>query len=81
MYRLLVRLYPPAHRRAFGEQMQRLRATPKVPEWERIGTEIKTIGEKAAHGQLTVDQAAAALDARADEILAKRRWMLARGRR
>ncbi|HEX4695627.1 sugar ABC transporter substrate-binding protein [Sphingomonas sp.] len=64
--------------RAFGDQMQRLRATPKVPEWERIGTEIKTIGEKAAHGELTVDQAAAALDARADEILAKRRWMLAR---
>ena len=66
--------------RAFGEQMTRLRATPKVPEWERIGTEIKTIGEKAAHGELTVDAAAAALDKRADEILAKRRWMLARGR-
>lgn len=66
--------------RAFGEQMTRLRATPKVPEWERIGTEIRTIGEKAAHGELTVDAAAAALDKRADEILAKRRWMLARGR-
>lgn len=67
--------------RAFGEQMTRLRATPKVPEWERIGTEIKTIGEKAARGELTVDEAAAALDKRADEILAKRRSMLARGRR
>lgn len=67
--------------RAFGAQMRRLRSTPKVPEWERIGTEIKAVGEKAAHGDLTADQAAAALDERADIILAKRRWMLARGRR
>ena len=64
--------------KAFGEQLTRVRATPKVPEWERIGAEIKIVGEKAARGQLTVDQAADELDKRATEILAKRRWMLSR---
>jgi multiple sugar transport system substrate-binding protein len=55
-----------------------VRATPKVPEWERIATELKLVSEKAAHGELTSDQAVAELDKRADEILAKRRWILAR---
>jgi len=64
--------------RAFGEQLTRLRATPKVPEWERIATEMKLVAEKAANGQITTDQAAAEMDRRADEILAKRRWILAR---
>ena len=64
--------------RAFAEQLTRAKATPKVPEWERIATELKLVSEKAAHGELTIDQAAAELDKRADEILAKRRWILAR---
>ena len=64
--------------KAFGEQMTRVRATPKVPEWERIATELKLVSEKAAHGELTTDQTVAELDKRADEILAKRRWILAR---
>lgn len=66
--------------KAFGEQLTRVRATPKVPEWERIATEMKIVGEKAARGQLTADQAADELDKRATEILSKRRWMLARRR-
>jgi len=64
--------------KAFGEQMARVRATPKVPEWERIATDLKLVAEKAAHGELTTDQAVAELDKRTDEILAKRRWILAR---
>jgi len=64
--------------KAFGAQMTRLRATPKVPEWERIATDLKLVAEKAAHGELTTDQAVAELDKRADETLAKRRWILAR---
>jgi multiple sugar transport system substrate-binding protein len=63
---------------AFGEQMKRLKPTPKVPEWERIATDLKLVAEKAAHGELTTDQAVADLDARTDETLAKRRWMLSR---
>jgi multiple sugar transport system substrate-binding protein len=30
------------------------------------------------HGELSIDQAAAELDARADRILEKRRWLLSR---
>jgi multiple sugar transport system substrate-binding protein len=64
--------------RAFREQLERVKPAPKVPEWERIATEMRLVAERTVHGQLTVDQAAAELDARADRILAKRRSLLAR---
>jgi multiple sugar transport system substrate-binding protein len=64
--------------KAFAEQLTRARATPKVPEWERIATEVRLVAESAAHGNMTLDQAVAEMDRRADGILAKRRWMLAR---
>ncbi len=64
--------------KAFGEQMTRMRATPKVPEWERIATDLKLVAEKAAHGELSLDRAVEELDKRADETLTKRRWVLAR---
>ncbi len=68
--------------RAFRDQLERVKPAPKVPEWERIATEMRLVAERTVHGQLTVDQAAAELDARADRILEKRRWMLSqRGRR
>jgi multiple sugar transport system substrate-binding protein len=69
------------HARAFGEQLERARPTPKVPEWERIATEMRLVAERAAHGELSVEEAAQELDARADRILEKRRWLLARGHR
>ena len=52
------------------------RPVPKVPEWERIANEIKLVGEELANRRLSVDEAAAELDRRADAILEKRRWML-----
>ena len=66
--------------RAFRDQLERAKPTPKVPEWERIATEIRLVAEQMVNGRLTVDQAAAETDRRADAILAKRRWMLDRGR-
>ena len=69
------------HARAFGEQLERARPTPKVPEWERIATEMRLVAERAAHGELSVEEAARELDARADRILEKRRWLLARDHR
>jgi len=66
--------------RAFREQLERVKPTPNVPEWERIATQLRLVGEQLAHGLLTVDQAAKALDRRADDILAKRRWILERQR-
>ncbi len=68
------------HAHAFREQLERVKPLPKVPEWERIANEVRLVTERAVHGQLSVEQAGRVLDAQADRILEKRRWMLARGR-
>jgi multiple sugar transport system substrate-binding protein len=72
-----VRLAGDVHARAFRDQLERVKPAPKVPEWERIVTEMRLVAELAVHGELTDDAAAAELDARADRILEKRRWILA----
>ncbi|WP_444844517.1 sugar ABC transporter substrate-binding protein [Duganella caerulea] len=72
------RLAEDKYAQAFGEQLERVKPAPKVPEWEQIATEMRLVTERVTHGELTVDQAAAELDAKADHILEKRRWMLAR---
>jgi multiple sugar transport system substrate-binding protein len=64
--------------RAFREQLERVKSTPQVPEWERIANEIRVVAEHVVHGDLTVAQATRELDARTDRILEKRRYMLAR---
>ncbi len=66
------------HAAAFRDQLERVKPTPKVPEWERIAQEIRLAAERAIRGGATNDEALASLDARADAILEKRRWMLAR---
>jgi multiple sugar transport system substrate-binding protein len=64
--------------RAYRDQLERAKPTPKVPEWERIATEMRLVAEQLVNGRINVDQAATELDRRADAILAKRRWMLDR---
>lgn len=64
---------------AFRQQLERTRSPPKVPEWDRIATEMKLVTESLIAGQLTLEQAVTELDARADRILEKRRWMLRHG--
>jgi multiple sugar transport system substrate-binding protein len=66
------------HARAFREQLERVRPAPRVPEWERIASEMRVVTERAVRGALSAEQAARELDARADDILEKRRWLLAR---
>jgi multiple sugar transport system substrate-binding protein len=66
------------HARAFREQLERVKPAPQVPEWERIAAELRLVAERAVRTDLSVDAAARELDARADLILEKRRWMLAR---
>jgi multiple sugar transport system substrate-binding protein len=73
------RLAADTRAQAFRDQLERVKPTPRVPEWERIATEMRLVAERAVHGELTVDGAARELDARADRILEKRRWLLARG--
>jgi multiple sugar transport system substrate-binding protein len=64
---------------AFRRQLDRTRSPPKVPEWDRIATEMKLVTEALIAGQFTHDQAVTELDARADRILEKRRSLLRQG--
>jgi multiple sugar transport system substrate-binding protein len=66
------------HARAFRDQLERVRPVPKVPEWERIATELRLVMEKVVRGDMPAAGVAEELDARADRILEKRRWMLDR---
>ncbi len=61
---------------AFGQQLERVRSTPKVLEWERIAQEMRIVSEQVVRGGLDQDAAVRRLDARVDEILAKRRWII-----
>ena len=63
---------------AFARQLDRTTALPKVPEWERIATEMQTVAELFVRGRMPLDDAVADIDRRADRLLEKRRWMLAR---
>ena len=63
---------------AFARQLDRTTALPKVPEWERIATEMQTVAELFVRGRVNLDDAVADIDRRADRLLEKRRWMLAR---
>lgn len=64
---------------AFREQLYHVRPTPKVPEWERIATQIRLFAEEVVMGRLTVDEALAGLNREVDAILEKRRWMMGSG--
>jgi multiple sugar transport system substrate-binding protein len=63
---------------AFRAQLEHMRPAPQVPEWEEIVNMMQQVAARAVAGQLTVEQAAAQMDAEADKMLAKRRWVLAR---
>lgn len=64
---------------AFREQLERVKPTPKVPEWERIVTDMRLMAERVVHGDLSVEEGAAELDRDVDGVLQKRRWLLSRG--
>jgi multiple sugar transport system substrate-binding protein len=63
---------------AFALQLERTSPLPKVPEWERIATEMQTVAELCVRGRMTIDEAVTEMDKRADRLLEKRRWMLSR---
>jgi multiple sugar transport system substrate-binding protein len=72
------RLAGDAYAKAFRDQLERVRTTPKIPEWERIVTEMQTMAEQVVRGNMDVTQATLALDHRVDAMLEKRRWILGR---
>lgn len=63
---------------AFHKQLERVESPPQAPEWERIANEMQTVAEQLVRGRLTVDQAVVEMDHRADALLEKRRWLMAR---
>lgn len=64
--------------KAFRDQLVHMRPAPQVPEWEQIVNMMQEVAARAIAGELTIDQATAQMDARADTILTKRRWVLER---
>lgn len=64
----------------FAGQLARARVMPTALEWPRIVTEVGAIAERVVRGRLTQAAAVAEMDRTADAILAKRRWLLERGR-
>jgi multiple sugar transport system substrate-binding protein len=48
-----------------------------VPEWERIATAVGRAGDAVVRDAMDVEPALVRLDAEADAILEKRRWLLA----
>jgi multiple sugar transport system substrate-binding protein len=65
---------------AFAIQLDHARALPKVPEWERIVTEMQNVAELVVRRRMSPDEGVREMDRRADRLLEKRRWMLERGR-
>jgi multiple sugar transport system substrate-binding protein len=64
--------------RAFHTQLEHVVPLPRVPEWEQITKKIIRAGETVVAGRKSIDRAVADLNAQVDELLDKRRWMLAR---
>jgi multiple sugar transport system substrate-binding protein len=60
---------------AFAQQLERVRAAPKIPEWERIFQEMQSMAERVVQRTQTADAATAQLDAWVDRLLEKRRWL------
>lgn len=60
---------------AFRDQLERVKPTPKVLEWERIVQEMRLASERVVRGGAPQEQVVRELDARVDKILEKRRWM------
>jgi multiple sugar transport system substrate-binding protein len=66
--------------RAFGDQLQRVKSWPKVPEWEEISIRLQDQVERAVRGVTSQDSALADLDREVDRMLEKRRWLKLHGR-
>jgi len=72
----MARLDEQAHTRAFWEQLQKVEALPKIPEWERIASRITRYSELVIRREMSPDAALAALNEDVDRILEKRRWLI-----
>jgi multiple sugar transport system substrate-binding protein len=67
--------------RAFALQLERVRATPAVPEWERIVQDMQLAAARSVHERQPVEDTTRRLDAHVNALLEKRRWMLSRAQK
>ncbi len=65
---------------AFAQQLERVRAAPKIPEWERIFQEMQLTAERVVQRTQSLEAATTQLDAWVDALLEKRRWLRERAR-
>ena len=63
---------------AFAQQLERVRAAPKIPEWDRIFWEMQQTAERVVQRTQSAEAACAQLDAWVDAVLEKRRWLRSR---
>lgn len=64
----------------FAQQMHHPAPIPQVVEWERIQGEIQIVAERLVRGLVTLEEALADCDRRADQILARRRALVQAGK-
>ena len=67
------------HVRAFREQLEHVKPTPKVPEWERIAWEMQYAAERVVLARAPIDAVLERLNRTTDDILAKRRSLIGNG--
>ena len=63
---------------AFARQLERVRAAPKIPEWERIFQAMQLTAERVVARSQDIAEATTQLDTWVDALLEKRRWLRAR---
>jgi multiple sugar transport system substrate-binding protein len=63
---------------AFYQQLEQVRPTPKIAEWEQIAVKLQEYLERVIHEKMTLHDAVNALNRDVDAILEKRRWLLER---
>src|SRR5262245_7032192 len=67
--------------RVFETQLRRTMATLSVPEWENISLRIQDKAEALVLAHAPLDSTLRALDREVDQLLEKRRWLVAREQR
>jgi len=73
------RLAQDDYAQAFLEQLERVKPTPRVPEWEQIANELQVYVEHIVMGDYSVSEGMARLNESANRMLAKRRSLLESG--
>lgn len=64
----------------FARQLQRPSLPPNIVEWERIQLDVQLVAERVVRGLIDIGAATRQIDDHVDKLLAKRRWLVERGR-